>query len=352
MAGTVYAFGDYELDTERFELRRRGAACHLEPQVLDLLLHLVKNRDRLVTKQELHDAIWSGRVVSDSALSTRINAARQAIGDGGSKAGYIRTVFRRGFRFVGPVEERELGGEGEQRGSDARGAGHAILCGSFACYSQAWSPAFEGRIIRGSLVIDPPSALSPAMRVAYMESLPHRAAPLRHRGEVALSDRIMYLDLVDAAADSRVQLALVCPNPPASALLGVMCGKVFHHPNSELAVARILAVRVPAGAPDVLAASNRYLDSADSLSRDLRGLGLGLAPSAPLDSLLRDFLNGPSATGLLRVTVAENHTVNVAIDKALAQAAGSALAPVIGLAPPIQPVVPIATGRRRRSRPR
>ena len=159
MARTVYAFGDYELDTERFELRRRGVVCHLEPQVLDLLLHLVKNRDRLVTEQELHEVIWSGRVVSDSALSTRINAARQAIRESGSRAGYIRTVFRRGFRFVGAVEEREFAGEGAGRGIGARAEDHGILCGSFACYSQAWSPAFEGRVIRGSLVIDPPPRL-------------------------------------------------------------------------------------------------------------------------------------------------------------------------------------------------
>src|SRR5262245_18865615 len=351
MARTVYAFGDYELDAERFELRHRGAVCHLEPQVLDLLLHLVKNRDRLVTKQELHEVIWSGRVVSDSALSTRINAARQVIQDSPSKAGYIRTVFGRGFRFVGPVKEREQAEKGTEGGVDTGAGGHARLSGTFACYSQAWSPAFEGRIIRGCLVVDPPTASTSAMTAVYMESLPHRTTPLRHGGTVAFSDRIMYLDLVDAAADSRVMLALVCPNLPATALLGVMCGRVFHHPNSELAVARILAVRVPADGPDVLAASNRYLDSADSPSRDLRGLGLALTPSAALDSLLRDFLNGGSATGLLRVTVAENHTVNVAIDKALAQGSGPARAPVIGLAPPVQPA-PIASGRGRRSRPR
>ncbi len=312
MARTVYVFGDCELDTERFELRRGGVPCHLEPQVLDLLLHLVRNRDRLVTKQEIHQVIWNERVVSDSALSTRINAARRAIRDSRSKEGYIRTVFRRGFRFVGPVEEREA------LPAAAEPASHSTLRGSFACYSHAWSPAFEGRIIRGSLVIDSPPGSPSAMTAVYMESLPHRAVPLRHRGDVAFSDRIMYLDLVDAAADSRALLAFLCPNAPASALLGVMCGRVFHHPNAELAVARILAVRVPSGNPDVLATSNRYLDSADSLSRDLRDLGLELSPSATLDSLFRDFLRGASPAGLFRVTVAENHAVNVAIDKARA----------------------------------
>ena len=97
----AYVFADCELDCERRELRRNGTAIHLEPQVFDVLVHLVRNRDRVVTKDELLQAVWNGRVVSEDALTSRISAARRAIGDTGEDQQLIRTVPRRGFRFVG-----------------------------------------------------------------------------------------------------------------------------------------------------------------------------------------------------------------------------------------------------------
>lgn len=326
----IFAFGECELDSDLYELRRRGTACRLEPQVLDLLFHLVKNRDRLVTKNEINETIWNGRVVSESALSTRVNAARRAIGDSGSKQGYIRTVSRRGFRFMGDVDVRE-----RPDGPDgAHAASQEFLCGSFACYSYAWSPAFEGKIIRGALIIEPPSGSPPTMTAVYSESLPNRTVSLCHRGAVAFADHIMCLDLVDPLASSRALLALLCPNPPASALLGVMCGKVFHHPNCELAVTRILAARVPLPDPAALQASNRYLDpEAESLSGDLHELGVRLSPSAALDALFEGFLKGGSGASPSRVTAAENQAVNVAIDKALAEGNRVAAAATIAREP-------------------
>ena len=77
----------------------------MEPQVYDLLVHLVRNRDRVVSKDELFDTIWNGRIVSDATLSSRINAARKAIGDDGDRQALIKTIHRRGFRFIGKVEE-------------------------------------------------------------------------------------------------------------------------------------------------------------------------------------------------------------------------------------------------------
>jgi len=102
----IYLFGDSELDTERFELRRGGAALPLEPQVFDLLRHLVEHRDRLITREELFETIWKGRIVSDATLSSRIKAARQAIGDDGRSQSFIRTSHGRGFRFVADVTVR------------------------------------------------------------------------------------------------------------------------------------------------------------------------------------------------------------------------------------------------------
>ena len=102
----TFAFGDHELDIERRELRRGGAPVAIEPQVFDLLVHLIRNRDRVVSKDDLLEAIWDGRIVSDSAVTTRINAARKAVGDTGAAQSLIRTVPRKGVRFVGEVIER------------------------------------------------------------------------------------------------------------------------------------------------------------------------------------------------------------------------------------------------------
>ena len=78
---------------------------HLEPQVFDLLVYLIENRDRVVTKDDLFAAVWHGRIVSETTLSSRINAARRAIGDTGERQQMIRTIARKGVRFVAPVTE-------------------------------------------------------------------------------------------------------------------------------------------------------------------------------------------------------------------------------------------------------
>jgi TolB-like protein len=98
-----YRFGPYLLDGDQFELRREDAPVPVEPQVLSLLLALVERCDRLVTRDELIDLVWHGRIVSDAALSSRIKSARQAVGDDGRSQALIRTVHGRGFRFVGAV---------------------------------------------------------------------------------------------------------------------------------------------------------------------------------------------------------------------------------------------------------
>ena len=96
-----YRVGEYVLDLRRFELRKGDCLLPAEPQVLSLLFHLVENRDRLVSKDELVSTIWGGRAVSDSAISSRIKSARQLIGDDGEAQRLIRTVHGKGFRFVG-----------------------------------------------------------------------------------------------------------------------------------------------------------------------------------------------------------------------------------------------------------
>ena len=102
-----FVFAEYVLDVDRRELRRGGKPVALEPQVFDLLVYLVHNRDRVVSKDDLLEAIWGGRIVSESALTSRITAVRKAIGDNGAEQRLIRTVSRKGLRFIGSVREEE-----------------------------------------------------------------------------------------------------------------------------------------------------------------------------------------------------------------------------------------------------
>jgi DNA-binding winged helix-turn-helix (wHTH) protein/pimeloyl-ACP methyl ester carboxylesterase len=98
-------FENYVLDRDRRELTRCGEPVAVEPQVFDLLLYLIENRERVVSKDDLWEAVWHGRIVSESTLTSRINAARRAVGDSGTRQAVIRTVARKGFRFVAPVTE-------------------------------------------------------------------------------------------------------------------------------------------------------------------------------------------------------------------------------------------------------
>lgn len=102
---TVYRFGDYLLDCNRDGLSCKGEKLHLEPQVLLLLCYLVEHRHRVVSKGELIETVWQGRIISDAALNTCIRSVRRALGDSSGSQHYLKTYPKRGFRFVGPVNE-------------------------------------------------------------------------------------------------------------------------------------------------------------------------------------------------------------------------------------------------------
>ncbi|MCK4711077.1 MAG: winged helix-turn-helix domain-containing protein, partial [Gammaproteobacteria bacterium] len=97
--------GNIEVDTLNFHLSESGDPVSVEPQVFDLIVYLMTNRDRLVTRQEIFDKLWSGRIVSDTSLSNHIKSARKALGDDGQKQQVIKTVHGRGYQFIAHIEE-------------------------------------------------------------------------------------------------------------------------------------------------------------------------------------------------------------------------------------------------------
>jgi TolB-like protein len=114
-----YLFDEFVFDVERRELHRGADIVSIAPKVFDMLDYLICNRERVISKEELIKAVWNGRVVSDAALTTRLNVARNAIGDSGDQQRLIKTLPRKGFRFIGPVQET-------QRDADRAIAGRPI----------------------------------------------------------------------------------------------------------------------------------------------------------------------------------------------------------------------------------
>ena len=105
----VARFGETEVDLRTMEIRRSGEVQPVEPQVFDVLVHLIRHRDRVVSKEQLLDAVWGSRFVSESALTSRIKAARRAVGDNGRDQRIIRTHHGRGYRFVGELDHERPG---------------------------------------------------------------------------------------------------------------------------------------------------------------------------------------------------------------------------------------------------
>jgi len=146
----LLTFSDYELDSRLFALRYRGQTCRIEPLVFNLLLYLAQQRDRVVTRQELMDAVWARKVVSESTLSSSIKAARRAIGDNGDDQRCIATIHGRGYRFVADVQQTE---------SDHVVSSSAQLAGSPPAL-QADAPITPSIGERASVAVMPFAALS------------------------------------------------------------------------------------------------------------------------------------------------------------------------------------------------
>ena len=127
-----FLFADHRLDTDRRELHRGAEAIPVEPQVLDLLICLVQNRNRVVTKDDLIASVWRGRIVSEATLTSRIYAARKAVGDSGQDQKLIRTIARKGLRFVGDVQtqsgcDQSVAATDLQPSNESRKPAYAVL---------------------------------------------------------------------------------------------------------------------------------------------------------------------------------------------------------------------------------
>ena len=112
-----YQFGPYFVDTERLELKCSNDLISVQPQVFSLLVFLIENCERVVSKDEIIENVWNGRIVGDGTLNARINALRRALGDDGATQNMIKTLPRQGFRFVGEIENRSTDNGGERNGS-------------------------------------------------------------------------------------------------------------------------------------------------------------------------------------------------------------------------------------------
>jgi DNA-binding winged helix-turn-helix (wHTH) protein len=108
----IYFFENYALDIDRRELRRGAEVVAVEPQVFDVLAYLISHRDRVISNKDLIASVWNGRIVSESTLSSRIAAVREALGDSGERQSLIRTIRRKGYRFIAQVRENLEAGDG------------------------------------------------------------------------------------------------------------------------------------------------------------------------------------------------------------------------------------------------
>jgi DNA-binding winged helix-turn-helix (wHTH) protein len=183
----LYSFEDFSLDTARRELRRAGALIALQPQVFDLLEYAIRNRDRVVSKDDLLAAVWNGRIVSESTLSTRINAARTALGDSGEDQRLIRTAHGKRIRFVGVVREQ---------GETVRKLA-AILAADVAGYSQLMGQDEVGTLRR----------LTACRAVLGEHIASHRGRIFGSAGDSVVADFVSAVDAVQCAVAVQEALA-------------------------------------------------------------------------------------------------------------------------------------------------
>ena len=224
-----FRFAGYTLDADRRELRRGLELVAVEPQVFDLLIHLVENRHRVVSKDDLIASVWGGRIVSDSTLTSRLNAARKAIGDTGEDQRLIRTIARKGLRFIG---EAGVDGGGDEAPSCAASGQRklaALLVADVVNYGRLVGADEERtlarlRALRGDL-IDPTLAL-------------HHGRVVKRTGDGLVAEFRSVVDAMRAAVE--VQSAMdernagIAPERRIDFRVGVHLGDVVEEADGDL----------------------------------------------------------------------------------------------------------------------
>src|SRR5687767_11019073 len=167
----VYEFGEFALDTKRHELRRRGEAQHVEPQVYAVLCHLLEHRDRLVTSQELIAQVWGRRFVTPGTLNSRIKALRQALGDDGASQRVIQTVRGQGFRVGVEVRTRPTAPAETTAANDGGEPRRQSTAGDIARQQIQFCRAHDGVRIAYAKSGDPsaPPLVKPANWLTHLE---------------------------------------------------------------------------------------------------------------------------------------------------------------------------------------
>jgi hypothetical protein len=185
------------------------------------------------------------------------------------------------------------------------------LAGLYACYSHAWSPYFEGRIIRGTLAIEAAGAPQ-ALLATYAERV--ALGRVQVRGRLTVTGRSVHVDLADPV-EFRLAMSLFLPGRLSSVLAGVMSGLSWVDADPQPAATRIAMIQVSGLTAAALEASNRYLDASESLSGDLTALGLRVGQPAELDGLLEEFLTAYRPSGYLKVGAEEYSRLALAVDR-------------------------------------
>jgi hypothetical protein len=202
---------------------------------------------------------------------------------------------------------RRLGGAGAHAGPQ-----EAPLAGTYACYSHAWSPYFRGRLVCGKLTVRARSPGPSRLHADYLELLP--TGPLHWTGQVALSPRLMQIELRGAGGEVQGVFSLFPPTPPMSVLAGFMCGATIIGPDAGPSVTRIVMVRL-GGEEAFAAVGEGYLSPETSIADDLAGLGLDLPDPAAVDGQLRAFLAAGPAGGLDQIAAADYRSLVALFDR-------------------------------------
>lgn len=190
-------------------------------------------------------------------------------------------------------------------------AGPAYLCGSYVCYRHAFSPYYQGRVLRASLSIE--AGRSRDLTARYQESLP--TGPVRTVGTAAAAGGSLFIDVVSPSTrNERVFVSLFMPQPPASCLAGIYCSTTLISPHAQPAASRILAIRVPIGRAAV-DDRNRYLEAGESIAGDLAACGMQIADLNALERMLNRFLRGSPGGGVDQIATADHDELVAMFDR-------------------------------------